>query len=148
MGRRYSAVVEETALSTATDLIKIVAPSDAIVQLVSAKVTFDASAADIASIEINRATGGGTTTGVTPEKLESSDTAFGGTVYDLTGDTDTTKSGVSLASENVDVRAGFYWQPSPKGYITIAPSGIVAIRSDQNITSVAARIELTFEEIG
>ena len=96
MGRKYTVVVEEAALSAATDLIKIVAPSDAIVQVVAAKVTFDVSAADIASIEINRATGGSTTTAVTPEKLESSDTSFAGLVYDLTGAVgDTTKTGNS-----------------------------------------------------
>lgn len=147
MGRRYTAVIEEAALTTATDLLRIVAPADAIVQVVSVKVTFDVSAADIASIEINRATGGGTAA-VVPEKLELSDTAFGGTVHDLTGTTDTTKTGISLVSENVDVRGGFHWQPSPKGYIVMPPSGILAVRSDQTITSAAARVEVVFEEIG
>jgi len=147
MGRIYSASVEEVALVTATDLMRIVAPSDAIVVLTSVIVTFDASAADTAIIEIFKGTGGGTAA-VTPEKAEASDTAFGGTVHDLTGTTNVTKTAGNWVREEIDVRAGFYWQPSPKQYLTLAPSGICSIRSDIDITSANCSVTAWFEEIG
>ena len=146
MGRLYTAVIEEAALATATDLMRILAPTDAIVLLHSVTVTTDAAAADTMNIQMHRATGGGTAA-VTPRPLQLGDAAFGGTVHDLTGTTDTTEGDIVI-TEFVDVRAGFYWTPPPEERIIISPSGIFAIRSDLTITSVVARMTVVLEEIG
>lgn len=150
MGRMYSAVSEATGLTAAKDLIRISAPSDAILRVHEVVVTQDASeTSEQLPLEIFRASTDGTGTSITPEALETGDAAFGGTaVGNLTADT--TKSGTSLWRQANDVRAGWHYLPTPDDQIVVPPSGRIVVRLDpgSSFTSVNLSTTVTFEEIG
>lgn len=148
MGRFYSAIVTEAAITAASDLMKILAPSDAIVRVHSVIVTANAAAADVMDILVQRAAGGAVTPAVTPEKLEVGSAAFGGTIVDLSGAAQSTLTGLPIVQEFVDVRAGFFWQPPPDERIDLSPSGILIIRSNIAVTSTELKVVAVFEAIG
>ena len=147
LGRIYTAIVEEAALSAATDIIKIVAPSTSVLLIHEVKVTIGAGTGDLMAIQCGTATGGGTTTGVTPALNQAGNTAFGGNAYDLTADTDCTETDIWDREER-DVRAGYVWMPPRDQEYVISPSGIFHVRSDIAITSATATCKVVFEEIG
>lgn len=147
MGRTFTATVTATVSST-TDIIKLLAPATKSLIVKSAWVTVDSSVEDRMEIFLQRATGGAVIAAVIPEKHDSGDSAFGGTVANLVGQTQSTLTALPIIQENVDVRAGFFWQPPPNEYITLPGAGILILHSSIAITSASIKAQITFEEIG
>lgn len=149
MGRRYVAIMDASSVSAAGDLIEIAAPSDAVVRILGAIFTQEASeTSEQLDFSISRATTSGSGgSSVTPVALEASDAAFGGTVER----NNSTPAGTltTIHKEAVNMLTGWYYQPIPEAMIHIAPSGIVVFRID---TAPGASLTMDgtvwFEEIG
>ncbi len=152
MGRIYSAVFEEVAVSVAQDLFEVVAPADAVVVIHSVTITQSSDAGDaqaeMKNILIHRgtATGSGGTT-VTASPLQVGDTAFGGSVE--ANNTSQSVEGTFLNSESFNVQIGFYYLPPPEDRPVISPSALFIVElqaaPDDSLTMSGTII---FEEIG
>ncbi len=148
MGRVYSLMMEAVSVSTAISLVEFTAPSDAIVVLLEAWITQEASVTSAAAVaQILRKTAAGTGTGTPTAKLLSpSDAAFGGTVrVQMTGEG---TAGDSLIREGFNVLNGWYHRPVPEGRIIVAPSGILAVKFAVAPAAITVTAGMIFEEIG
>ena len=125
MGRMYSVVFEEVAVTAVQDLFEINAPSDSALHLHSIVITQSSDAGDAEdeqlSILIHRgSTSGSGGTAPTAAPLSLGNTAFGGTV-EVNNTTQRTE-GTKLYAEAFNVRAGLQYRPTPEERITISPS--------------------------
>ncbi len=152
MGRMYSLSDTVASVTTAIDLIRISAPSDAIVVVHKVIVTQETEFADAQSemldVQFHRGStdgSGGATPSAVP--LEVGDAAFGGTT--ATGNGTQSTEGVILHAEAFHVAAGFAWAPTPEERIVLSPSGrlIVELPTAPD-DSVDFRVSAYFEEIG
>jgi hypothetical protein len=149
MGRMYTALMDATSISAADDLMRISAPSDAVVKIHEVLLTQDASeTSEMLPVQLQRSSTDGTGTSTTPEKLEGSDAAFGGTVVRaLTADT--TISGVPISRMAQNVLNGWHWLFTPEMRPVVAPSGRFVVRLDTAPTAaLTLTLVVTFEEIG
>lgn len=139
--------MEGVSVSTAISLIEFTGPTDAIVQLLDAWITQDASvtSAEVV-VAILRKTAAGTGTSFTARLLEPSDAAFGGTVR--TNMTAEGTAGDILVREGFNVLNGFYHRPVPESRIIVPPSGILAIKFVVAPAAITISAGMTFEEIG
>ena len=125
MGRMYSAIFEEVAVTAAQDLFEINAPADSVVALHSVIITQSSDAGDVEDeqlsiiIHLGSTSGSGGTT-PTARPLELGSPAFGGTV-EVNNTTQSTEGNI-LHAEAFNVRAGFYYRPTPEERIIISPS--------------------------
>ena len=147
MGRMYSVLMDAATVSTAQDLGRITAPSDAILKIHEVVVTQEATeTSDTGAIQLQRSSTAGTGTSYTAKLLEGSDAAFGGSsVVNLSVDT---SAGDILHREGFNVLNGYRYLPTPETRITVPPSGIFVVRSDVAITSATVTCVVIFEEIG
>lgn len=147
MGRIYSVIMDAVAVVGAQDLIRITAPSDAILRIHEVTVSQESVVvSDQGAIQLMRASTAGTGSGYTAKLLELGDAAFGGSaVVDLSVDT---TPGDILRREGFNVLPGYKHIPPPNDQIIIPPSGIFVVRSDVPITSAVLTCEVIFEEEG
>lgn len=129
MGRMYTVLMDAISVSAAKDLMRISAPSDAIVVLHEVKVTQDTiETSEQLPIQINRASTDGTGTGATARALEDGSQAFGGSaVVNLTADT---TPGNILWREAQNILNGWHYLPTPESRPVISPSGRIVVRLD------------------
>ena len=152
MGRMYSAVFEQVAVTVAQDLFEIVAPSDAIVRIHEIHIGQSSDAGDSESEQLNVLIHRGTTSGSggttpTPSPLEVGDAAFGGTVE--ANNTTQGTEGVFLSSHDFNVMAGLDIVYTPETRPVISPSGRLIVES-QIAPSDSLTMDgyIVFEEIG
>jgi hypothetical protein len=149
MGRVYSAVFEEVAVSAIQDLFEINAPADAIVVLHGFEIAQSSDTdSEMLNLLMHRGSASGSA-GSTPtaRPLETGDAAFGGTVEANNTTQGTEGSQIHAAAFNV--LNGYIWMPPPELRPVISPSGRMIIE-----LQTAPGDELTmsgtvwFEEIG
>lgn len=127
MGRMYSAIFEEVAVSVVQDLFRISAPSDAVVVIHGFEISQSSDTdSEMLNLLVHRGTtdgSGGTTP--TPAPMEVGDAAFGGTV----GANNTTQSteGTILHSAAFNVLNGYIWMPTPETRPVISPNGRLVV---------------------
>lgn len=152
MGRMYSAVFEEVAVTTAQDLFEINAPSDASVIVHSLHISQSSDAGDAASEQLNVLIHRGSTSGSgggtpTPAPLQAGDAAFGGTVE--TNNTTQGTEGTQIHSEAFNVMAGLVIVWTPETRPVISPSGRLIIElQTAPADSLTMSGTVYFEEIG
>ncbi len=152
VGRMYSVSNSVAGVTTAIDLLRISAPSDAVVVVHKVIVTQETEFTDVQSeqmdIQFHRGSTDGSG-GATPtaRPLEVGDAAFGGTT--ATGNDTQSTEGVILHAEAANVMAGFVWAPTPEERIVLSPSGrlIVELPTAPD-DSIDFRVAAYFEEIG
>lgn len=152
MGRQYLAIVEEVAVTTAVDLVELVAPADAILKLHSLHVSQSSDAGDSEDEMLNilfhlgsTSGSGGTTPTASPNEL--GDPAFGGTL-EMMNTTQSTE-GVFRWAESWNIRQGFIWLPTPTFQGIISPSDrFIAELQTAPADSLTMSVVLEFEEIG
>jgi len=147
-GRAYVALMEGVSVSTAISLVEFTAPSDAIVELLSAWITQDTSETSTQEVvAILRKSAAGTGTSFTARLLEASDAAFGGTCRTLM-----TAEGTPtdiLVREGFNILNGFFHKPVPEERIIVPPSGILAIKfAVAPAAAITISAGLVFREIG
>jgi len=152
MGRMYSTVFEEVAVTAAQDLFEINAPADAVVVLHSCIVTQSSDAGDAEDEQLSIIFHLGSTSGSggslpTEHPLELGSPAFGGTVE--VNNTSQSTEGSILHAEAFNVRAGFYYRPTPEERIVISPSDRLIIElQTAPADSLTMSGTIIFEEIG
>lgn len=147
MGRMYSIIMDAVSVSTAQDLVRVSAPSDAVLVVHEVNVTQESSeTSDSGAIQLQRATTDGTGPTYVPKLLQPSDAAFGGTtVTNLTVDT---TAGDILYREGFNVLSGYRKLFTPEQRPVVPPSGRFVVRSDVAITAATLTCEVIVEELG
>ncbi len=152
VGRMYTVSASVASVTTVIDLLRISAPTDAVVVVHKVIITQETEFGDAASeqmdIQFHRGSTDGSG-GATPtaRQLEAGDAAFGGTV--ATGNTTQSTEGNILHVEAQNVMAGFVYAPTPEERIVLSPSGrlIVELPTAPD-DSIDFRVWAAFEEIG
>lgn len=155
MGRIYTAVFNNVAVTAVQDLFEIVAPADSVVVVhdlhISQNSDLGDAAEEILRIEL---TSGHTTSGsggssVTPVPAQLQDSAFGGTCE---ANNTTQASGGTIVTHavwNWNIRVGFdkIWTPETRP--VLAPSRRLCVKLPAApADSVSMSGTITFEEIG
>lgn len=149
MGRMYSAVFEEVAVTVVQDLFEIVAPADAVVIVHSFEIS---QSSDTDSEQLNLLFHRGSTSGSggstpTARPLEVGTAAFGGTVE--ANNTTQSTEGVHLHTASFNVLNGYIWMPTPEARIVLSPSGRLNIElQTAPADSLTMSGVVVFEEIG
>lgn len=130
MGRMYSAVFTDVAVTAAQDLFEINAPATANVIVhgvwLSQKSDTGDAAAEILGLLIHRgSTSGSGGSTPTARPLNTADAAFGGTVE--ANNTTQSTEGNNLLSWHWHIAAGLQWIPTPEMRLVIPPSGRLII---------------------
>jgi hypothetical protein len=125
MGRMYSCVFEEVAVTAVQDLFEINASADAVVVLHSVIVTQSSDAGDSADEQLSCLFHLGSTSGsagsiITPNRLSLGDAVFSGTCE--VNNTSQGGEGTKLHAEAFNIRGGLYYRPTPEERITLSPS--------------------------
>lgn len=158
-GNVYTAVFEEVAVTAAQDLFEVVAPADACLEIISARVGQSSDAADaqaeMAAISIVRGVGtvtsgsGGTTP--TPTPLHQGGAASGATVEA----NNTTKMVVGtgsleiLLNDDFNVQVGYLYQPVPEERPIVSPSDRITLELvNAPADSITMSGTITYREIG
>jgi hypothetical protein len=155
MGRIYTAVFNNVAVTAVQDLFELVAPADSIVVLHDIHISQNSDVADAAE-EILRIelTSGHTTSGsggsaVTPVAAQLQDSAFGGSCE--VNNTTQASAGTIVTHYvwNFNIRAGFDKIFTPETRPVIAPSRRMCLELPaQPADSLTMSGSITFEEIG
>lgn len=152
MGRIYTAVFEEVAVSAAQDLLEIVAPSDAAVIIHGVTISQSSDAGDAQAemlpILIHRgtATGSGGST-ITPNPMQTGEAAFGGTVE--ANNTTQSVEATQLHSEAFNVQIGFFFLPPPEDRPVVSPSGLFIVElQSAPADALTMNGTIVFEELG
>lgn len=152
MGRVYSCVFEEVAVTAVQDLFEIVAPADAVVVLHSVIITQSTDAGDSEAemlpilFHLGSTSGSGGSS-VTARPLNLGDAAFGGTVE--ANNTTQSTEGVFLHAEAFNIQAGLFYRPTPEERIVISPSDRLIIELQAAPTdSINLNGTAIIEEIG
>ncbi len=148
MGRIYSALLDEVAVTGAQSFFRISAPSDAIVVLHEVRISNDdVETSQQLPLQIARVSTDGTGTSYVAVPLEVGTVAFGGTVVtDLSAEPTVTDI---LWRDSQNILNGWHYLPTPELRIILSPSGRIAIRIDANPTgSTKFSGFALFEEIG
>jgi hypothetical protein len=155
MGRLYTAVFNNVAITAIQDLFEIVAPADSIVILHDIHISQNSDVGDAAE-EILRIelTSGHTTSGSggsapTAIPVDSGDSAFGGTVE---ANNTTQASGGTIVTHYVwdwNIRVGFdkVWTPETRPVLTPSRRACLELPAAP-ADSITASGTITFEEIG
>ena len=170
MGRKYTAELTQQAVTVANgdvDLIKIKAPTDKCVKILSAFVGQSSDAGDafaqMITARLLRATGTVTEnagSAITPAKHEFGDAAASSTVTGFNATVIAVGTGVltPILDETWNAQAGWYYTPTPEEAIVLAPTvgtalSILALQIPVAIPAVGdsaltVTARITFEEIG
>ncbi len=148
MGRMYSILMDAVTIAAAKDLISVTVAAYKSLILHELNVTQQGSeTSDTGAIQIHRASGtAGVGTATTPRPLDPGDAAMGGTT--LTNLTTDETAGNIITRRAFNTLAGLQWLPPPKNQIIVGGQGIIVVRLDIAITSVALNAELIVEELG
>lgn len=152
MGRMYSAVFEEVAVTAAQDLFEIVAPADAIVVVHGFSFSQSSDAGDSESEQLSILVHLGSTSGSggstpTARPLQPGDAAFGGTV-EANNTTQSTEGNI-LDARCFNVMAGLEVVYTPETRLIISPSGRLIIElQNAPADSLTMSGSVFFEEIG
>jgi hypothetical protein len=152
VGRMYSVNAAVASVTTAIDLMRISAPTDAVVVVHKVLVTQETEFADAQSEQLDILFHRGSTDGsggaaATISPLEVGDAAFGGTA--VAGNTTQSTEGAILHREAWAVAAGFVWAATPEERFVLSPSGrgVVELTTAPD-DSVDFRVTVYIEEIG
>jgi hypothetical protein len=153
MGRMYTLTGSVSGATTAIDLLRVSAPTDAVVVVHRIHITQETEFGDAESEQIDIIVARASTDGsggstVTAAKLESGDAAFGGSAVSGNS-TQSTLTTPHIINETFPVQAGFYWVPTPEEKIVLSPSGrlVVELSTAPN-DSIDFRFFMVIEEIG
>lgn len=149
MGRMYSAIFEEVAVTAVQDLFEIIAPADAIVILHALEISQSSDTDnENLSLLIHRgtATGSGGTV-VTPRPMEVGDPAFGGTVE--ANNTTQSVEGAILHAAAFSVLSGYSFVWTPETRPKVSPSGLLIIElQTAPVDALTMSGTIYFEEVG
>lgn len=149
MGRMYSAVFEEVAVTAAQDLFEINAASDSVVVVHSLEIS---QSSDTDSEQLNLLIHRGSTSGsggssVTARPMEAGDAAFGGTVE--ANNTTQSSEGNIIHSAAFNVLSGYVFVWTPETRPVVSPSGRLIIELQTvPADSLTMSGTVVFEEIG
>lgn len=149
MGRKYSAVFEEVAVTAAQDFFQIIAPADSVVIIHGFEIS---QSSDTESEQLNILVHRGSTNGSggstpTARPLEVGDSAFGGTVE--VNNTSQSTEGVHLHTASFNVLNGYLWLPTPELRPVLSPSGQINIElQTAPLDPLTMSGTVYFEEIG
>lgn len=159
-GRMYTATFKSTAVTAAQDLFEILAPSDAIVVIhdwtLSQTTEVGDAAEEMLILTTNRGVGSVTSgsggAAVTPQPIQDSDAAFGGTVERnnttiLAVGTGTLETDLEVHAWNVRVPYQKIYTPETRP--VLAPSTYWTLEMESTpADSITMHGTVTFEEIG
>lgn len=143
-----------SGVTTAKTLAYITVPSDAVVEILSARITAqDEDTSEQIMAELNRIATLGTPTGTskTAKPTEEGSAAFGGTcIVNVTADEPTyDDESASIASGGANKLGGWEYVPLPEERPIISPGDTVGFRLiDAIANSTDLTVEITFREIG
>lgn len=154
----YTASYQITGVNASKTLLYITAPSTAVVELFSAKVT-NANIAAIENLDIGIAKittlGTPTATTLTPKPTEGGSNASGSTVKgNVTGSEPTYEVDGSSIAQFVDRQGfnnqvGYFYDPLPEERQVVAPSATYGIKLFTSPTNTyTLNVEITYREIG
>jgi hypothetical protein len=156
MGRLYTAVFKDIAVTAVQDLFELVSPADAVTIVHRITLTQDTEVGDAAeemlTLTMNR--GVGVTSGsggasVTPQPISDGDPAFGGTCE--RNNTTVISGGTieELRTENWNVRIPFDKIFTPEERPVLSPSGTFTVELETApADSVTMSGTIVFEEVG
>jgi hypothetical protein len=152
MGRVYTAILEDFAITTAADILELAWPATKAGILLSIeygqRTDYGDQMALAFDIILKRATGSGSGGGtVTPRPHSPSDTASGVVVETLNTSPATGLTVIRRIPFNA--QAGYLYQPPVVEQYEIAPSGIIVLVLGTTLTSaLTGSLNVTFMEIG
>lgn len=150
----YRASVSINAVTTAKTLIYIVAPADAVLEILSARISCEnENTSEQINAELNRIAtlGSPTATALTPKPTEEGSAAFGGTAYyNVTANEPTYDAATDAISSGGDNKlGGWEYKPLPEERSVIKPGDVVGLRlKDALANSSNLTAEIIFREIG
>ena len=149
----YKATGTIATVTTAKTLVYVTAPADAVLEILSARITFeDEDTAEQIYAELNRIAtlGTPTATTLTPKPTEEGSAAFGGTSkYNVTASEPTYDAITdAIAAGGANKLAGWEYVPLPEERSYLSPSDSLGLRLVDAITSSDVSFEITFREIG
>ncbi len=150
----FRAVDTVSAVTAAKTLLYITAPADAVLEILSARVTCqDEDTSEQIMVELNRIAtlGSPTATTITPKPTEEGSAAFGGTCKSNVTASEPTYDDESsaIASGGANKLAGWEYVPLPEERAYISPSDTVGLRLIDAISASSdLTVEITFREIG
>lgn len=155
MGRKYSVVFENVAVTAAQDFFEINAPSGKSVVLHSVYLSQHTELADAAEEQIRvaiitgHATSGSGGSAPTAQPLDTGDAAFGGTVEVNNTTIASTGTASTKHTDTMNVRAGWVYRPTPEERISIGGGVRLVVRlGAAPADSVSMNGTAIFEEIG
>ncbi len=155
-GRVYTAEVNAITITNAggaTDIWEVNCPADAVLAILSVRISQYSDVGDAASeiLPYILSRGGGTAGSggdvIVPRPHQLGTVAFGGTVES----NNTTQSGtpVEILSDSFNIRSGLLYQPPEKEIIWVSPSGIFLVELPvAPADDVTAQASITFEVFG
>lgn len=149
MGRMYSAVFEEVAVTAAQDLFEIVAPADSVVIIHGFEISqsSDTDSEGLSLLVHRGSTSGSGGSTPTPAPMNVGDAAFGGTVE--ANNTSQSTEGTQLHAAAFNVLSGYAWIPTPETRPVLSPSGRIIIElQTAPADSLTMSGTVYFEEIG
>lgn len=150
----FRAVDTISAVTTAKTLLYVTVPSDAVAEILSARITAqDEDTSEQLMAELNRIAtlGTPTATTITAKPTEEGSAAFGGTVKSNVTASEPTYDDESqaIASGGANKLAGWEHVPLPEERAAIAPGDTVGLRLiDALANSTDLTAEILFREIG
>ena len=143
-----------TGVTTAKTLLYLTVPSDAVVEILSARITCqDEDTAEQIMAELNRidVLGSPTAVSVTAKPTEEGSAAFGGSCYSNVTASEPTYDDETdaIASGGANKLAGWEYVPLPEERPIISPSDSVGLRLVEDIANSSdLTAEIVFREIG
>jgi len=154
MGRVYTAEVSAVAVSTIQDFFEVNCPSDAVLAILSIRISqysdVGDAAAEILPFILSRSTtgvagSGGSTPTARPHHVGT--VAFGGSVE--ANNTTQAATTTEILSDSFNIRSGLLYQPSEKEYIWLSPSGIFVVELPvAPADAITMQGSITFEVFG
>lgn len=150
----FRAVDTISGVTTAKTLIYLTAPADAVLEILSARITCqDEDTSEQIMAELNRISSLGTPTAttITPKPTEEGSAAFGGTAKANVTASEPTydDESAAIASGGANKLAGWEYVPLPEERPIISPSDNVGLRLiDAVANSSDLTAEIVFREIG
>jgi len=154
----YTAAYQITGVTTSKTLMYLTAPSTAVVEILSAKVT-DANVTTAEQLDIGIAKiatlGTPTATTLTPKPIEAGSSSAGSTVKgnvtasEPTYEVDGSSIALFIDHQGASNMAGYYYDPLPEERPIVSPSASIGIKLlAVPSNSYTLNVVLTFREIG
>jgi hypothetical protein len=152
LGRMYTIVDEEVAVTTAVDICEINSAADSVTVVHGVTISQSSDAGDTESEQLNvlihlGSTSGSGGTTITPAPTNLGDAAFGGTAE--TFNTTQATEGTRRWSESWNIMAGMPLTLTPEGWSVISPSDRLIIElQTAPADSLTMSVSVLIEEIG